>query len=81
MNKKLIVLDTETTGLEVDQGHRVIDIGAIVLKDRKKTNEYFQSYLNPAQTYFASQNLRKVISDLFYPVNNSPLSGNPFPSA
>ena len=47
MNKKLIVLDTETTGLEVDQGHRVIDIGAIVLKDRKKTNEYFQSYLNP----------------------------------
>lgn len=47
MNKKLIVLDTETTGLEVDQGHRVVDIGAIVLKDRKKTNEYFQSYLNP----------------------------------
>ena len=47
MNKKLIVLDTETTGLEVDQGHRVIDIGAIVLKDRKKTNEYFQSYVNP----------------------------------
>ena len=47
MNKKLIVLDTETTGLEVDQGHRVIDIGAIVLKDRKKTNEYFQSYINP----------------------------------
>ena len=47
MNKKLIVLDTETTGLEVDQGHRVVDIGAIVLKDRKKTNEYFQSYVNP----------------------------------
>ena len=47
MNKKLIVLDTETTGLEVDQGHRVVDIGAIVLKDRKKTNEYFQSYINP----------------------------------
>ena len=47
MNKKLIVLDTETTGLKVDQGHRVVDIGAIVLKDRKKTNEYFQSYVNP----------------------------------
>jgi DNA polymerase-3 subunit epsilon len=31
----------------VDQGNRVVDIGAIVLKDRKKTNEYFQSYLNP----------------------------------
>ena len=47
MNKKLIVLDTETTGLNVDQGHRVVDIEAIVLKDRKKTNEYFQSYVNP----------------------------------
>ena len=47
MIKKLIVLDTETTGLEVDQGHRIIEIGAILLEDRKKTDQYFHSYLNP----------------------------------
>ena len=47
MIKKLIVLDTETTGLEVDQGHRIIEIGAILLEDRKKTDQHFNTYLNP----------------------------------
>ena len=31
-----IVLDTETTGLDVSQGHKIIEIGAVVLNDRKK---------------------------------------------
>ena len=47
MNKKYIILDTETTGLEVHQGHRVIEIGAVLLNDRKKSDENFHSYLNP----------------------------------
>tara|TARA_B100000941_G_scaffold58976_1_gene38619 strand:- start:837 stop:1553 length:717 start_codon:yes stop_codon:yes gene_type:complete len=47
MSKKFIVLDTETTGLEVEQGHRVIEIGAVLVEDRKKTNESFHVYLNP----------------------------------
>ena len=47
MAKKYIILDTETTGLEVDQGHRVIEIGAVLLNDRKKSEEHFHSYLNP----------------------------------
>ena len=47
MIKKFIVLDTETTGLEVDQGHRVIEIGAVLLEDRKKTDQYFHTFLNP----------------------------------
>ena len=47
MSKKFIVLDTETTGLEVEQGHRVIEIGALLVEDRKKTNESFHVYLNP----------------------------------
>jgi len=47
MIKKLIVLDTETTGLEVDQGHRIIEIGAVLLEDRKKTDQHFHTYLNP----------------------------------
>ena len=47
MSKRFIVLDTETTGLEVEQGHRVIEIGALLVEDRKKTNELFHVYLNP----------------------------------
>ena len=49
MAKKYIVLDTETTGLEVKQGHRVIEIGAVLLNDRKKSEENFHSYLNPSR--------------------------------
>ena len=36
MSKRFIVLDTETTGLEVEQSHRVIEIGALLVEDRKK---------------------------------------------
>jgi DNA polymerase-3 subunit epsilon len=42
-----IVLDTETTGLEPSKGHRVIEIGAIKLKDRMLTDESFHCYINP----------------------------------
>ncbi|MXX29765.1 MAG: DNA polymerase III subunit epsilon [Gammaproteobacteria bacterium] len=42
-----IVLDTETTGLEPEQGHRVIEIGAVELIDRELTGETFHTYLNP----------------------------------
>jgi DNA polymerase-3 subunit epsilon len=47
MIKKLIVLDTETTGLEVEQGHRIIEVGAVALADRRRTDLHFHSYLNP----------------------------------
>ena len=36
-----IVLDTETTGLEVSRGHRIIEIGAVELIDRKLTGLHF----------------------------------------
>ena len=49
MAKKYIILDTETTGLEVLQGHRIIEIGAVLLNDRKKTEEHFHTYLNPSR--------------------------------
>ncbi len=42
-----IVLDTETTGLEPDMGHRVIEIGAIELINRKFTGRHFHEYMNP----------------------------------
>ena len=49
MSKKYIILDTETTGLEVKQGHRVIEIGAVLLNDRKKSEDHFHSYINPSR--------------------------------
>jgi DNA polymerase-3 subunit epsilon len=42
-----IILDTETTGLEVSQGHRVIEIGCLELKDRRVTGRSFHRYLCP----------------------------------
>ena len=50
MTKKLIVLDTETTGLEVEQGHRIVEVGAVTLADRKRTDLHFHSYLNPQRS-------------------------------
>ena len=49
MAKKYIILDTETTGLEVKQGHRIIEIGAVLLNDRKKSEVHFHTYLNPSR--------------------------------
>jgi DNA polymerase-3 subunit epsilon len=42
-----IVLDTETTGLEPSQGHRIIEIAALELADRRPTGRHFHRYLNP----------------------------------
>lgn len=42
-----IILDTETTGLYADQGHRIIEIGCVELINRKITNKYYHQYINP----------------------------------
>ena len=42
-----IVLDTETTGLEHRQGHRIIEIGCVELINRKLTGNNYHIYLNP----------------------------------
>ncbi len=42
-----IVLDTETTGLEVAQGHRIIEIGCVELVNRKLTGNHYHQYINP----------------------------------
>ena len=42
-----VVLDTETTGLSVTKGHRVVEIGCIELKNQIPTNKTFHCYLNP----------------------------------
>ena len=45
----LIVLDTETTGLDATQGHRVIELGCVLLSNRKHTDMRFHTYLNPGR--------------------------------
>lgn len=42
-----IILDTETTGLEPSQGHRIIEIGCVEMVDRRITGKYFHEYINP----------------------------------
>jgi DNA polymerase-3 subunit epsilon len=42
-----IVLDTETTGLEPEQGHRIIEIGCVELLERRPTGNNFHVYLQP----------------------------------
>ena len=42
-----VVLDTETTGLSVAKGHRIVEIGCIELKNHIPTSKTFHCYLNP----------------------------------
>src|ERR1700677_4876983 len=42
-----VVLDTETTGLEVEQQHRIIEIGCVELLNRRLTGRRYHQYLNP----------------------------------
>jgi len=42
-----IIMDTETTGLETRDGHRVIEIGCVEIVDRKMTGHNYHQYLQP----------------------------------
>lgn len=42
-----VVLDTETTGLDTSQGHRIIEIGCLELVNRRKTGRTFHHYIQP----------------------------------
>ena len=42
-----IALDTETTGISTDEGHRIIEIGCIEIQNRRITGNEFHCYLNP----------------------------------
>jgi DNA polymerase III subunit epsilon len=44
---RFVLLDTETTGLKVEEGHRVIEIGCIELSSRQVTENKLHFYLNP----------------------------------
>jgi DNA polymerase III subunit epsilon len=44
---RIVMLDTETTGLRVEDGHRLIEIGCVECMDRRVTERHFHVYLNP----------------------------------
>ena len=47
MSTRQIVLDTETTGLDIDDGHRIIEVGCVELINRRFTQNNFHQYINP----------------------------------
>ena len=60
-----IVLDTETTGLEVGKGHRIIEIGCIELTERRPSGKRFHRYLNPQRPVDEGARAVHGISDEF----------------
>ncbi|NOS73694.1 MAG: DNA polymerase III subunit epsilon [Methyloglobulus sp.] len=47
VSNRLVVLDTETTGLNPQEGHRIIEIGCVELINRRITGNRFHVYINP----------------------------------
>ncbi|MFT7108504.1 MAG: DNA polymerase-3 subunit epsilon [Psychrobacter glaciei] len=46
-NKRLIILDTETTGINPREGHRIVEIGCVEMINRRLTGRTFHVYINP----------------------------------
>ena len=42
-----VVLDTETTGLEIEEGHRILEVGCVEIVSRKLTRRHYHQYINP----------------------------------
>lgn len=47
MSVRQVILDTETTGLDAAEGHRIVEIGCVELVNRRLTRSTFHQYLNP----------------------------------
>ncbi|TPG05023.1 DNA polymerase III subunit epsilon [Rhodanobacter glycinis] len=60
-----IVLDTETTGLEVRQGHRLVEIACVEMLERRLTGRHYQTYLNPDRAIDEGARLVTGIEDEF----------------
>ena len=54
MTERYIVLDVETTGLDVNDNHRIIEIGCVEIINRSITENTFHQYLNPERLIDAS---------------------------
>ena len=68
--ERLIVLDTETTGIKPSEGHRIIEVGAVEILDREITSTEFHKYVQPNRKVGESVNIHGI-SDKF--LINKPL--------
>ena len=62
--ERLIVLDTETTGIRPEEGHRIIEVGAVQILNREITNTEFHKYVQPNKPVGDSVNIHGI-SDKF----------------
>lgn len=62
---RLIVLDTETTGLDPSQGHRIIEIGCVELMERRPSGRQLHRYINPERRIDAGASDVHGIDDAF----------------
>jgi DNA polymerase-3 subunit epsilon len=46
-NQRIVILDTETTGLSYDSGDKIVEIGCVELINNRITGKFFQTYINP----------------------------------
>ena len=59
-----VFLDTETTGLDPNQGHRIIEIAAIEMNNRQLTKNHYHTYLNPKRSIDqAAQEVHGITSE------------------
>ena len=64
---KEVVLDTETTGLSVKEGHRIVEIGCIELDDLIPTKNKFHYYLNLKEKSLKKPLIFMVTQMIFFP--------------
>jgi len=57
---RLIVLDTETTGIRPEEGHRIIEVGAVQILNREITNTEFHKYVQPNRPVGDSVNIHGI---------------------
>ena len=58
--ERLIVLDTETTGIKPSEGHRIIEVGAVEILDREITSNEFHKYVQPNRKVGESVNIHGI---------------------
>lgn len=68
-----VVLDTETTGLDPAEGHRIFEIGALEIVDRQRTGRTFHRYLNPQRELDSEAKAITGMNDEF--LSDKPLFG------
>ena len=58
--ERLIVLDTETTGIDPKEGHRIIEVGAVEISKREITTSEFHKYVQPNRNVGDSVNIHGI---------------------